>query len=159
MFSRRDRPGKVITRNSAEPLTSASGGLPYKYHLRSISDRMGLWPRNCHRFLVASPFNVPLQGAGLSEVLFTPLRKLLGTRHSILGTRPYSTTNAFSRLPNSSSSTPIAATVAIVAHHPQAVYFGMKSGFVPSEVSPDELIAGTERGGRAVVELGDVAVA
>jgi hypothetical protein len=27
------------------------------------------------------------------------------------------------------------------------VYFGMKSGFVPKEKSPDELIAGTERGG------------
>jgi 5-methyltetrahydrofolate--homocysteine methyltransferase len=37
--------------------------------------------------------------------------------------------------------------VAIVAHHPQAVYFGMKSGFVPAEKAPDELIAGTDRGG------------
>jgi 5-methyltetrahydrofolate--homocysteine methyltransferase len=37
--------------------------------------------------------------------------------------------------------------VAIVAHHPQAVYFGMKSGFIPEDRSPDELIAGTERGG------------
>jgi hypothetical protein len=27
------------------------------------------------------------------------------------------------------------------------VYFGMKSGFVPKEKAPDELIAGTERGG------------
>jgi hypothetical protein len=27
------------------------------------------------------------------------------------------------------------------------VYFGMKSGFVPSEKKGDELIAGTERGG------------
>jgi 5-methyltetrahydrofolate--homocysteine methyltransferase len=42
---------------------------------------------------------------------------------------------------------PEQSTVAIVAHHPQAVYFGMKSGFVPAEKSPDELIAGTERGG------------
>jgi 5-methyltetrahydrofolate--homocysteine methyltransferase len=42
---------------------------------------------------------------------------------------------------------PEQSTVAIVAHHPQAVYFGMKSGFVPEEKSPDELIAGTERGG------------
>jgi 5-methyltetrahydrofolate--homocysteine methyltransferase len=40
--------------------------------------------------------------------------------------------------------------VAIVAHHPQAVYFGMKSGFVPKEKAPDELIAGTERGGELV---------
>jgi 5-methyltetrahydrofolate--homocysteine methyltransferase len=37
--------------------------------------------------------------------------------------------------------------VAIVAHHPQAVYFGMKSGFIPGDKAPDELIAGTERGG------------
>jgi 5-methyltetrahydrofolate--homocysteine methyltransferase len=43
--------------------------------------------------------------------------------------------------------TPEQSTVAIVAHHPQAVYFGMKSGFIPDEKAPDELIAGTERGG------------
>ena len=42
---------------------------------------------------------------------------------------------------------PEQSTVAIVAHHPQAVYFGMKSGFIPKEEAPDELIAGTERGG------------
>jgi 5-methyltetrahydrofolate--homocysteine methyltransferase len=42
---------------------------------------------------------------------------------------------------------PEQSTVALVAHHPQAVYFGMKSGFIPKEKSPDELIAGTERGG------------
>jgi 5-methyltetrahydrofolate--homocysteine methyltransferase len=42
---------------------------------------------------------------------------------------------------------PEQSTVAIVAHHPQAVYFGMKSGFIPKEKAPDEVIAGTERGG------------
>jgi len=42
---------------------------------------------------------------------------------------------------------PEQSTVAIVAHHPQAVYFGMKSGFIPKRKAPDELIAGTERGG------------
>jgi 5-methyltetrahydrofolate--homocysteine methyltransferase len=42
---------------------------------------------------------------------------------------------------------PEQSTVAIVAHHPQAVYFGMKSGFIPPAKQPDELIAGTERGG------------
>jgi 5-methyltetrahydrofolate--homocysteine methyltransferase len=42
---------------------------------------------------------------------------------------------------------PEQSTVAIVAHHPQAVYFGMKSGFIPKGEAPDELIAGTERGG------------
>ncbi len=43
--------------------------------------------------------------------------------------------------------TPEQSTVAIVAHHPQAVYFGMKSGFVPEGKTSDELIAGTDRGG------------
>jgi 5-methyltetrahydrofolate--homocysteine methyltransferase len=42
---------------------------------------------------------------------------------------------------------PEQSTVAIIAHHPQAVYFGMKSGFIPAEKAPDELIAGTDRGG------------
>jgi len=42
---------------------------------------------------------------------------------------------------------PEQSTLAIVAHHPQAVYFGMKSGFIPEDKVPDELIAGTERGG------------
>src|SRR3954469_10874201 len=42
---------------------------------------------------------------------------------------------------------PEQSTVAIIAHHPQAVYFGMKSGFVPAEPKSDELIAGTGRGG------------
>jgi 5-methyltetrahydrofolate--homocysteine methyltransferase len=40
---------------------------------------------------------------------------------------------------------PEQSTVAIVAHHPQAVYFGMKSGFIPKENSPDEVIAGSEK--------------
>jgi 5-methyltetrahydrofolate--homocysteine methyltransferase len=43
---------------------------------------------------------------------------------------------------------PEQSTVAIVAHHPQAVYFGMKSGFIPQGPAPDELIAGTGRGGK-----------
>jgi 5-methyltetrahydrofolate--homocysteine methyltransferase len=43
---------------------------------------------------------------------------------------------------------PEQSTVAIVAHHPQAVYFGMKSGFIPEGKSGDDLIADTERGGR-----------
>ncbi len=42
---------------------------------------------------------------------------------------------------------PEQSTVAIIAHHPQAVYFGMKSGFIPKDKIGDELIAGTERGG------------
>jgi 5-methyltetrahydrofolate--homocysteine methyltransferase len=42
---------------------------------------------------------------------------------------------------------PEQSTVAIIAHHPQAVYFGMKSGSIPTGKAPDELIAGTKRGG------------
>ena len=42
---------------------------------------------------------------------------------------------------------PEQSTAAIIAHHPQAVYFGMKSGFIPAEKKGDELIAGTDRGG------------
>jgi len=49
---------------------------------------------------------------------------------------------------------PEQSTVAIVAHHPQAVYFGMKSGFIPERSSSDELIAGTERGGDRVEPTG-----
>jgi 5-methyltetrahydrofolate--homocysteine methyltransferase len=42
---------------------------------------------------------------------------------------------------------PEQSTLAIVAHHPQAVYFGMKSGFLPKggSTAPDEVIAGTDR--------------
>ena len=48
---------------------------------------------------------------------------------------------------------PEQSTVAIIAHHPQAVYFGMKSGFVPEAPKPDELIAGTDRGGELPPEV------
>jgi 5-methyltetrahydrofolate--homocysteine methyltransferase len=42
---------------------------------------------------------------------------------------------------------PEQSTLAIVTHHPQAVYFGMKSGFLPksAEQASDDLIAGTEK--------------
>jgi 5-methyltetrahydrofolate--homocysteine methyltransferase len=42
---------------------------------------------------------------------------------------------------------PEQSTLAIVAHHPQAVYFGMKSGFLPKSPrqAADELIAGTDK--------------
>jgi 5-methyltetrahydrofolate--homocysteine methyltransferase len=40
---------------------------------------------------------------------------------------------------------PEQSTVAIVAHHPQAVYFGMKSGFLPKDKAPDDIIAGSDR--------------
>jgi 5-methyltetrahydrofolate--homocysteine methyltransferase len=48
---------------------------------------------------------------------------------------------------------PEQSTVAIIAHHPQAVYFGMKSGFIPETKVSDELIAGTERGGELPPEV------
>ncbi len=40
---------------------------------------------------------------------------------------------------------PEQSTLAIIAHHPQAVYFGMKSGFLPKEKAPDDIIAGSDR--------------
>jgi 5-methyltetrahydrofolate--homocysteine methyltransferase len=42
---------------------------------------------------------------------------------------------------------PEQSTLAIVAHHPQAIYFGMKSGKLPKSArqATDELIAGTEK--------------
>jgi 5-methyltetrahydrofolate--homocysteine methyltransferase len=40
---------------------------------------------------------------------------------------------------------PEQSTVAIVSHHPQAVYFGMKSGRLPKESSPDQIIADPRR--------------
>lgn len=40
---------------------------------------------------------------------------------------------------------PEQSTVAIISHHPQAVYFGMKSGFIPKKKAPDEVIKGTEK--------------
>jgi 5-methyltetrahydrofolate--homocysteine methyltransferase len=49
---------------------------------------------------------------------------------------------------------PEQSTVAIVAHHPQAVYFGMKAGHLPKEKSPDEVIAGSEKGGPLPTEAG-----
>jgi 5-methyltetrahydrofolate--homocysteine methyltransferase len=40
---------------------------------------------------------------------------------------------------------PEQSTMAIVAHHPQAVYFGMKSGRLPAERASDDVIAGSAR--------------
>ncbi len=50
---------------------------------------------------------------------------------------------------------PEQSTLAIVAHHPQAVYFGMKSGFLPktAKQADDELIAGTDKDPTRVAEL------
>ena len=50
---------------------------------------------------------------------------------------------------------PEQSTVAIVAHHPQAVYFGMKSGFLPKtdKQAADEVIAGSDKDPSQVAEL------
>jgi 5-methyltetrahydrofolate--homocysteine methyltransferase len=52
---------------------------------------------------------------------------------------------------------PEQSTLAIVAHHPQAIYFGMKSGRLPrnERQANDELIAGTERDPTRRATLGD----
>jgi len=39
---------------------------------------------------------------------------------------------------------PEQSTLAIVAHHPQAVYFGMKSGFLPKDRAPDDIVAAND---------------
>jgi 5-methyltetrahydrofolate--homocysteine methyltransferase len=43
--------------------------------------------------------------------------------------------------------TPEQSTAAIIAHHPQAVYFGTTAGRIPDKDSPDEVIALTDKGG------------
>ncbi len=40
---------------------------------------------------------------------------------------------------------PEQSTVAIISHHPQAIYFSMKSGRLLKDFAPDEVIAGTEK--------------
>ncbi len=52
---------------------------------------------------------------------------------------------------------PEQSTLAIVAQHPQAVYFGMKSGFLPKteKQAADELIAGTDKDPTRLTELTD----
>ncbi len=52
---------------------------------------------------------------------------------------------------------PEQSTLAIVAHHPQAVYFGMKSGFLPKtdRQAGDELIAGTIKDPARLADLSD----
>jgi 5-methyltetrahydrofolate--homocysteine methyltransferase len=52
---------------------------------------------------------------------------------------------------------PEQSTLAIVAHHPQAVYFGMRSGALPKNdrQAADELIAGTNRDPTRLTQLTD----
>ncbi len=52
---------------------------------------------------------------------------------------------------------PEQSTLAIIAHHPQAVYFGMKSGFLPAAetAAADEVVAGSKRDPTRLSELAD----
>ena len=52
---------------------------------------------------------------------------------------------------------PEQSTLAIVAHHPQAVYFGMRSGTLPRDgrQARDELVAGTEKDPTLMAPLPD----
>ncbi len=52
---------------------------------------------------------------------------------------------------------PEQSTLAIVAHHPQAVYFGMRSGMLPrsAKQANDELIAGTDKDPTKLAALSD----
>jgi 5-methyltetrahydrofolate--homocysteine methyltransferase len=52
---------------------------------------------------------------------------------------------------------PEQSTLAIIAHHPQAVYFGMKSGFLPKtdRQASDDLIAGTDKDPTRLASLPD----
>jgi len=52
---------------------------------------------------------------------------------------------------------PEQSTLAVIAHHPQAVYFGMKSGFLPKtdKQAADELIAGTAKDPTKLSDLTD----
>jgi 5-methyltetrahydrofolate--homocysteine methyltransferase len=52
---------------------------------------------------------------------------------------------------------PEQSTLAIIAHHPHAVYFGMKSGFLPKTgaQAADELVAGTDKDPTRLAELAD----
>jgi 5-methyltetrahydrofolate--homocysteine methyltransferase len=50
---------------------------------------------------------------------------------------------------------PEQSTLAIVSHHPQAQYFGMRNGRLLGDGSPDDVIRGTARDPSRFAELGD----
>jgi len=50
---------------------------------------------------------------------------------------------------------PEQSTLAMVAHHPQAIYFGTRQGRLPAEGSPDDLIRGSSRDPSLFGELDD----
>jgi 5-methyltetrahydrofolate--homocysteine methyltransferase len=50
---------------------------------------------------------------------------------------------------------PEQSTLALIAHHPQAIYFGTRQGRLPAEGSPDDLIRGSSRDPSLFGELAD----
>jgi 5-methyltetrahydrofolate--homocysteine methyltransferase len=50
---------------------------------------------------------------------------------------------------------PEQSTLAMVAHHPQAIYFGTRQGRLPAESSPDDVIRGSARDPSLFADLGD----
>ncbi len=50
---------------------------------------------------------------------------------------------------------PEQSTLAIIAHHPQAIYFGMRNGRLLPNGSPDDVIRGTARDPSLFADLGD----
>jgi 5-methyltetrahydrofolate--homocysteine methyltransferase len=50
---------------------------------------------------------------------------------------------------------PEQSTLAVVAHHPQAIYFGTRQGRLPPEAAPDDLIRGSSRDPSLFGELDD----
>jgi 5-methyltetrahydrofolate--homocysteine methyltransferase len=50
---------------------------------------------------------------------------------------------------------PEQSTLALIAHHPQAIYFGTRQGRLPAESSPDDLIKGSSRDPSLFGELPD----
>jgi 5-methyltetrahydrofolate--homocysteine methyltransferase len=50
---------------------------------------------------------------------------------------------------------PEQSTLALIAHHPQAIYFGTRQGRLPRESSPDDVIAGSSRDPALLGDLDD----
>ena len=50
---------------------------------------------------------------------------------------------------------PEQSTLALVAHHPQAIYFGTRQGRLPAESSPDDVIKGSRRDPTLLADLDD----
>jgi len=50
---------------------------------------------------------------------------------------------------------PEQSTLALIAHHPQAIYFGTRQGRLPAESSPDDVIRGSSRDASLFADLQD----